>query len=101
MAQGDGTYECQVLVRGMITGWLFGLMLGMRLFLPGVQTCPTHQVSVENLPDVKGYASSDAFIKHPTIEGMYKVYVAGLKKDVQRVCSRLLACLVLVDWMTS
>ncbi|KAG9308660.1 putative aminoadipate reductase [Chiua virens] len=33
VAQGDGTYECQVL------------------------TCPTHQVSVENLPDVKGYAS--------------------------------------------
>ncbi|KAH7882112.1 putative aminoadipate reductase [Phlebopus sp. FC_14] len=47
--QGDGTYECQVL------------------------TCETHQVSVENLPDVKGYASSDAFIKHPTVEGLYKV----------------------------
>ena len=40
-----------------------------------VQTCPTHQVSVENLPDVKGYASSDAFIKHPTVEGLFKVYV--------------------------
>ena len=32
-------------------------------------------MSVENLPDVKGYASSDAFVKHPTIEGLYKVYV--------------------------
>ena len=41
----------------------------------GTQTCPTHQVSVENLPDVKGYASSDAFVKHPTIEGLFKVYV--------------------------
>ncbi|KAH0833866.1 putative nonribosomal peptide synthetase [Lanmaoa asiatica] len=48
-AQEDGTYECHVL------------------------TCPTHQVSVENLPDVKGYASSDAFIKHPTVEGLYKL----------------------------
>ncbi|KAG1733502.1 putative aminoadipate reductase [Suillus lakei] len=43
--QDDGTYECQVL------------------------TVPTHQVSVENLSDVKGYASSDVFIKHPTVEG--------------------------------
>ncbi|KAG1870690.1 putative aminoadipate reductase [Suillus subalutaceus] len=43
--QDDGTYECQVL------------------------TIPTHQVSVENLPDVKGYATSDVFIKHPTIDG--------------------------------
>ncbi|KAG1821117.1 acetyl-CoA synthetase-like protein [Suillus subaureus] len=47
--QDDGTYECQVL------------------------TNPTHQVSVENLPDVKGYATSDAFIKHPTIEGLWKI----------------------------
>ncbi|KAG2030449.1 hypothetical protein BDR03DRAFT_878261, partial [Suillus americanus] len=47
--QGDDTYECQVL------------------------TTPTHQVSVENLPDVKGYATSDLFIKHPTIEGLWKI----------------------------
>ncbi|KAG1835183.1 putative aminoadipate reductase [Suillus variegatus] len=47
--QDDGTYECQVL------------------------TVPTHQVSVENLPDVKGYATSDLFIKHPTIEGLWKI----------------------------
>ncbi|KAG2140138.1 putative aminoadipate reductase [Suillus clintonianus] len=47
--QDDGTYECQVL------------------------TTPTHQVSVENLPDVKGYATSDVFIKHPTVEGLWKI----------------------------
>ncbi|KAG1853286.1 acetyl-CoA synthetase-like protein [Suillus tomentosus] len=47
--QDDGTYECQVL------------------------TTQTHQVSVENLPDVKGYATSDLFIKHPTVEGLWKI----------------------------
>ncbi|KAI6097310.1 putative aminoadipate reductase [Pisolithus croceorrhizus] len=46
---GDGTFECQVL------------------------SSETHQVSVENLPDMKGYATSDIFAKHPTIEGLYKV----------------------------
>ncbi|KAI6125333.1 putative nonribosomal peptide synthetase [Pisolithus croceorrhizus] len=46
---GDGTFECQVL------------------------SSETHQVSVENLPDIKGYATSDVFIKHPTIEGLYKI----------------------------
>ncbi|KAI6017886.1 putative aminoadipate reductase, partial [Pisolithus marmoratus] len=45
---GDGTFECQVL------------------------SSETHQPSVENLPDVKGYATSDVFVKHPTIEGLYK-----------------------------
>ncbi|OAX35330.1 acetyl-CoA synthetase-like protein [Rhizopogon vinicolor AM-OR11-026] len=47
--QDDGTYECQVL------------------------TSSTHRASVENLPDVKGYATSDVFIKHPTIEGLWKI----------------------------
>ncbi|KAG2369146.1 hypothetical protein BDR07DRAFT_1477459 [Suillus spraguei] len=47
--QDDGTFECQVL------------------------TTSTHQVSVENLPDVKGYTTSDVFIKHPTIEGLWKI----------------------------
>lgn len=39
-----------------------------------LQTTATHQVSVENLPDVKGYATSDAFIKHPTVDGLWKMY---------------------------
>jgi thioester reductase-like protein/acyl-CoA synthetase (AMP-forming)/AMP-acid ligase II len=47
--QGDDTYECQVL------------------------STPTYQLSVENLPDVKGYATSDLFIKHPTVEGLWKI----------------------------
>ncbi|EGO00041.1 hypothetical protein SERLA73DRAFT_122132 [Serpula lacrymans var. lacrymans S7.3] len=54
--QDDGTYECQVL------------------------TTAEHQVAVENLPDVKGYATSDLFIKHPTREGYWKI--VGRKDDV-------------------
>lgn len=37
---------------------------------------------MENLPDVKGYATSDVFIKHPTIEGLYKVYVTSVLETV-------------------
>ncbi|OAX38467.1 putative aminoadipate reductase [Rhizopogon vinicolor AM-OR11-026] len=47
--QDDGTYECQVL------------------------STPTRQLPIVNLPDVKGYATSDLFIKHPTIEGLWKI----------------------------
>ncbi|KAH0833861.1 putative aminoadipate reductase [Lanmaoa asiatica] len=52
VSQGDGTYKCQVLA------------------------CPTHQLSLSNLPDVRGYATADAFVKHPTIEGLYKMYAS-------------------------
>ncbi|KIJ66073.1 hypothetical protein HYDPIDRAFT_27271 [Hydnomerulius pinastri MD-312] len=40
--QGDGTYECQFL------------------------STDNHLVAVENLPDIRGYATSDVFVKHPT-----------------------------------
>ncbi|KAH7886930.1 putative nonribosomal peptide synthetase [Phlebopus sp. FC_14] len=53
--QGDGTYECQVL------------------------SSDTNQVAVENLPDVKGYATSDLFIKHPT-KDLWTI--VGRKDDV-------------------
>ncbi|KIJ09827.1 hypothetical protein PAXINDRAFT_17112 [Paxillus involutus ATCC 200175] len=46
--QGDDTYECQVL------------------------TTEDNQMSVENLPDVKGYATSDVFVKHP-VKNMWKI----------------------------
>ncbi|KAJ6487136.1 putative aminoadipate reductase [Mycena vitilis] len=48
--QGDGTFECQLL------------------------TVPeTHRVSVENLPDVKGYSTKDLFERHPTKPDLYKI----------------------------
>ncbi|KAF9232860.1 putative nonribosomal peptide synthetase [Melanogaster broomeanus] len=47
-SQGDGTYECQVL------------------------TTENNQMAVENLPDIKGYATSDLFMKHP-IKDMWKI----------------------------
>ncbi|KAG2347280.1 acetyl-CoA synthetase-like protein [Suillus weaverae] len=59
--QGDETYECQIL------------------------TTPMYRVLVENLPDVKGYATSDLFIKHPTIEGLWKI--SGRKDDVLMLSS--------------
>ncbi|KAF9223042.1 putative aminoadipate reductase [Gyrodon lividus] len=58
--QGDGTYECQVL------------------------TTETNQMAVENLPDVKGYATSDLFVKHPT-KNMWKI--VGRADDVITLAS--------------
>ncbi|KAJ7146561.1 acetyl-CoA synthetase-like protein [Mycena epipterygia] len=47
---GDGTFECQFL------------------------TVPeTHQVAVENLPDVKGYSTKDLFERHPTKPDLYRI----------------------------
>ncbi|PPQ80241.1 hypothetical protein CVT25_003501 [Psilocybe cyanescens] len=54
--QGDGTYECQFL------------------------TTPDHQLSVENLPDTKGYATADLFVPHPTVPNFWKI--VGRKDDV-------------------
>ncbi|KAF8215633.1 hypothetical protein K438DRAFT_1799007 [Mycena galopus ATCC 62051] len=50
VSQGDGTFECQV------------------LNVPG-----THQVAVENLPDVKGYATNDLFERHPTKSDLWRI----------------------------
>ncbi|KAJ7236069.1 hypothetical protein B0H12DRAFT_1256772 [Mycena haematopus] len=48
--QGDGTSECQFL------------------------TVPeTHQLAVENLPDVKGYSTKDLFERHPTKPDLYRI----------------------------
>ncbi|KAF8878947.1 putative aminoadipate reductase [Infundibulicybe gibba] len=49
IAQGDGTYECQFL------------------------TNETHSLPVENLPDVKGYATSDLWERHPTKDYLWKI----------------------------
>ncbi|KIK64221.1 hypothetical protein GYMLUDRAFT_40511 [Collybiopsis luxurians FD-317 M1] len=47
--QGDGTYEAHYL------------------------TSKSHQIAVENLPDIAGYASSDLFCPHPTIPNLWKI----------------------------
>ena len=31
--------------------------------------------AIENLPDVRGYATHDLFVPHPTKPGLWKVYV--------------------------
>ncbi|KAN0082898.1 hypothetical protein V8E55_008693 [Tylopilus felleus] len=52
---GDDTYECQVLSSG------------------------SYPMAVENLPDVKGYATSDLWVKHPT-KNLWKI--VGRADDV-------------------
>ncbi|KIM36904.1 hypothetical protein M413DRAFT_31301 [Hebeloma cylindrosporum] len=47
--QGDGTYECQSLATA------------------------THHLAVENLEDVRGYATSDLFQPHPTKDYLWKI----------------------------
>ncbi|KAF8215639.1 hypothetical protein K438DRAFT_1926187 [Mycena galopus ATCC 62051] len=50
VSQGDGTFECQV------------------LSVPGTQ-----KLAVENLPDVKGYATNDLFERHPTKSDLWRI----------------------------
>ncbi|KAJ6534650.1 putative aminoadipate reductase [Mycena vulgaris] len=47
--QGDGTYECQFL------------------------TTDTHSLPVENLPDVRGYATADLWVRHPSKDYLWKL----------------------------
>jgi thioester reductase-like protein len=54
--EGDGSFEAQFLSTEM------------------------HQLAVENLPDVKGYATSDIWIPHPTKPRLWKII--GRKDDV-------------------
>ncbi|KAJ7255805.1 hypothetical protein B0H12DRAFT_1202107 [Mycena haematopus] len=54
--QGDGTFECQLL------------------------HCATHSPSIENLSDVRGFATSDLFVNHPTKKHLWKV--VGRTDDV-------------------
>ncbi|EIW76887.1 acetyl-CoA synthetase-like protein [Coniophora puteana RWD-64-598 SS2] len=54
--QGDDTYELQIL------------------------TSESFRPSVENIPDVRGYATSDVFEKHPTKEGLWRI--VGRADDV-------------------
>ncbi|TFK46677.1 NAD(P)-binding protein [Heliocybe sulcata] len=44
------------------------------------QTNENHQLSVENLDDVRGYATSDLWEKHPTAEGLWRI--VGRTDDV-------------------
>ncbi|KAF9238231.1 putative nonribosomal peptide synthetase, partial [Melanogaster broomeanus] len=49
-----------------------------------VLTTENNQMSVENLPDVKGYATSDLFVKHPT-KDMWRI--VGRADDVIMLAS--------------
>ena len=66
--QGDGNYECQFLVRPPSHFVYLASNYGRRN-----KTCPTHRPAVENLPDARGYATSDLFVPHPTKKGLWRM----------------------------
>ena len=57
---GNDTYELHILVRD------FSRTNGDRNANRIDQSTEHHQMAVENLPDVEGYATADVFVKHPT-----------------------------------
>ncbi|KAH7912704.1 acetyl-CoA synthetase-like protein [Hygrophoropsis aurantiaca] len=59
--QGDNAYECHILSSNVVS------------------------MAVENLPDVKGYGTSDVFIRHPTKAGLWKL--VGRTDDVLMLAS--------------
>ncbi|KXN82909.1 L-aminoadipate-semialdehyde dehydrogenase large subunit [Leucoagaricus sp. SymC.cos] len=58
VSQGDGTYECHVL------------------------NGETHEVTVLNRSDKRGYATSDLFVRHSTNDKLWKTYFVGWLDDV-------------------
>ena len=40
-----------------------------------MKTTDKHHLSIENLDDVRGYATSDIFERHPTKDYLWKMYV--------------------------
>lgn len=42
------------------------------------QTWEKHQVAIENLSDVKGYATADLWVPHPTKSYLWKMYTLFL-----------------------
>ena len=51
------------------------LLAGNKCMLMSLgQTCNTHHLAVENLPDVKGYATSDLWVLHPTKPDFWKMF---------------------------
>lgn len=61
-------YECQVLVCKKAQS-----KLGVRS--ASLQRSDKLQPSIENLPDVQGYATNDLFVRHPTQKHLWKMYV--------------------------
>ncbi|KAF7289315.1 General substrate transporter [Mycena indigotica] len=55
---------------------------GNETFECHVLTTSNHQPSVENLDGVKGFATSDLFMQHPTKKHLWKMLVLGRANDV-------------------
>lgn len=54
--------------------WCVSTLLSVKCMLMHLsQTCDTHHLAAENLPDVKGYATSDLWVPHPTKPDFWKM----------------------------
>jgi acyl-CoA synthetase (AMP-forming)/AMP-acid ligase II len=73
-------YECQVLV-------CIAAQSQPCVRLAPLQRSDKLQPSIENLPDVQGYATNDLFVRHPTQKQLWKMYVIFrrlFKADLKR-----------------
>lgn len=71
-SQGDGTYELQFLVRSTFIILSSRSHVSFRTILKTHET--RHDLSVENMENgVRGYATSDLWIPHPSVPGFWKM----------------------------
>ncbi|KAG6858113.1 hypothetical protein C0995_002487, partial [Termitomyces sp. Mi166 len=75
--QGDGTFECQFLVRYVLDPF-FSIMIfdfsSTRMLKSSVpQAWEKHSPMVLNLPDAEGYATADLWAPHPTKKDLWKI----------------------------
>ena len=47
-------------------------------------------MAVENLPDTRGYATSDLFIRHPTKDYLWKMYDFPFSRQVEKLINSFL-----------
>ena len=68
-----------------------------------MKTTDKHHLSIENLDDVRGYATSDIFERHPTKDYLWKMYVVlNMVLYHRRYSLSVLQCsLELVVWTMS
>jgi hypothetical protein len=64
--QGDGTFECQILVHS-------SSRVPLERYSDSGQAWENHTAMVDNLDDIKGYATSDLCVNHPQKKHLWKL----------------------------